>query len=98
MTIPTAIAPAAATSASATAPIALPWVQDVTEPPAIAAPAAPSRPAMREGRRSSPAFAPMHWSVIALTLATALSIVLGSYGGEQSQSRELLPIVMTAYR
>jgi hypothetical protein len=24
--------------------------------------------------------------------------VLGSHGGEQKQSRELLPIVMTAYR
>jgi hypothetical protein len=86
------------TTPATIAPLELPWMEDFTEPPAIADAAVPSRRAVRGRGRSSPAFAPMHWSVIALTLATALSIVLGSHGGEQKQSRELLPIVMTAYR
>lgn len=78
-----------------------PWEADGVEPAAVAA--VPARPGPRprggvSGRRNrpEPAFEAVHWSIVALTAATALSILAGSYGSEPSRPRELLPIVMTA--
>jgi hypothetical protein len=101
MTTLQAIQPAMASRATAQPaapmpqPADLPWAQDFAEPPAAAITASP-RPATRRGR-AAPAFAAVHWSVTALTVATALSILAGSYGGESSKPRELLPIMITAY-
>ena len=38
----------------------------------------------------------LHWGVVALTAFTALSVVVGSYGGHAAQPKELLPIVIEA--
>jgi len=38
----------------------------------------------------------VHWGVVALTVLTALGVLIGSYGGGRSQPRELLPVVIYA--
>lgn len=38
----------------------------------------------------------VHWSVVALTAFTALSVLIGAYGGHGAPPRELLPVVIYA--
>lgn len=39
---------------------------------------------------------PVHWSIAALTLVTAISIVFGSHQANPSKPRELLPVMIVA--
>lgn len=66
-----------------------PWQQDRAEPPVVERPAPVATAPARRAET-------VHWSVVALTFATAVSVVLGAYRGEPSRSRELLPVVVVA--
>ena len=60
-----------------------PWLQEAPAPPRERAAAVPER--REEG---------LHWGVVALTLFTAFSVLLGAFGGH-TRPRELLPIMIT---
>jgi hypothetical protein len=69
-----------------------PWLEADAVPLAVS-----SAPASR--RTSSPAqplqtAEAVHWSIVVLTLATAASVLLGSYGGKVSRPKELLPVMI----
>jgi hypothetical protein len=38
----------------------------------------------------------LHWSIVALTVITAMGVLIGGYSGDRSQPRELLPVVVYA--
>lgn len=63
-----------------------PWQQDRPEPLSVLTATA---------RLERPAEV-VHWGVVALTVLTALGVLIGSYGGGRSQPRELLPVVVYA--
>lgn len=69
-----------------TADGALPWVEDSPEPLA----------ALTATVRLDRPVEVVHWTVVALTVFTALSVLFGAYGRSASQPRELLPIVIDA--
>lgn len=64
-----------------------PWRQDRPESRAFAAPIA-----VRLERTGET----VHWSVVALTLFTAMGVLIGAYGRNTPEPRELLPIVIYA--
>jgi len=64
---------------------AMPWAGHSPKPRAVAA---------RSGR---PVEA-LHWGVVALTVLTAMSVVMGAYRGQAAAPKELLPIMMIAPR
>lgn len=61
-----------------------PWVQDCPEPLSVRTATA------RLGRPVET----VHWSVVALTIFTALGVMIGAYGRNSSEPRELLPIMV----
>ena len=69
------------------------WLEEADEPFAL--------PPRRLPRRVRPAGRPsleaemVHWSIAALTVLTALSVLFGAFGGTDSEPRELLPIMIT---
>lgn len=63
-----------------------PWQQERAEPLSVRTATA---------RLERPAEV-VHWGVVALTVLTALGVLIGSYGGSRSQPRELLPVVVYA--
>jgi len=65
---------------------AAPWGQDRPEPLSVLTATA---------RLDRPAEV-VHWSVVALTVITAIGVLIGSYGGDRSPPRELLPVVIYA--
>jgi hypothetical protein len=68
-----------------------PWLESNT------APAMPSAPAPRRSLLPAPSLPrpeAVHWSIVALTLVTAASVLIGAYGGQVSRSRELLPVMI----
>jgi hypothetical protein len=79
---------AAPTKPQVTALEQAPWDID---PPA-APKAASRRPSRRPARRAGPEA--IHWSVVALTIATAASIVFGAHGVERTRPGEALPLVI----
>ena len=63
-----------------------PWARDRPEPLSIlTATARPQRPGET-----------VHWSIVALTVFTAMGVMIGAYGRNRSEPRELLPIVIEA--
>ena len=70
-------------NAAGAADEALPWMADHAKSRAIAA------------RWHGPVEA-VHWSVVALMLFTAISVLIGAYGGHAAAPKELLPIVIDA--
>lgn len=88
MTVPATVAKPQATADMP------PWLEAAEAPVAV--------PLRRQSRRPQPAGRAVrqaemvHWSIAALTLFTGLSVLLGSFGGDASQPKELLPIVMMA--
>lgn len=38
----------------------------------------------------------VHWGIVALTVITAMGVLIGGYSGDRSQPRELLPVVVYA--
>jgi hypothetical protein len=72
-------------------------------PANVADPAAETLPWMPERARARATSArsdrpgeAVHWSVVALTVITALSVLIGAYGLGAAPPRELLPIVIDA--
>jgi hypothetical protein len=65
---------------------AAPWVQDCPEPLSVR-----TATARLEGPGET-----VHWSVVALTVFTAMGVMIGAYGRNSSEPRELLPIVVYA--
>ena len=63
-----------------------PWTQDRREPLSVlTATARLERPGET-----------VHWSIVALTIFTAMGVMIGAYGRKASEPRELLPIVVYA--
>ena len=67
-----------------------PWIAEAVAPRAASRP--PARP--RLVRIESEAEV-VHWGVVALTLFTAVSILLGGHFGNPSKPKELLPVMIT---
>ena len=70
----------------------LPWLPDNSVPLAVS-----SAPAPRQPLPPAPSLPPagaVHWSIVLLTLLTAASVLVGSYGGVVSRPRELLPVMI----
>ena len=86
-TIPQAVAaeatPAKPQPAAADTP---PWVQDRPVPLSVL-----TASARLERPRET-----VHWSIVALTAFTAIAVLIGAYGRNSSEPRELLPIVIDA--
>jgi len=61
---------------------------------AQALPWAPARPP-RMGGVEAP-IGTVHWSIVALTILTAISVLFGAYGRSRPSPQELLPIVVDA--
>lgn len=74
----------AVTAQAVPAPVDLPWVDGESDPPPL--------PILAIEPRHGPQ--PVHWSVAALTFATAVSIVFGSHQANPSRPRELLPVMI----
>ena len=85
METPETIPQSPATPAPMAKPIeAAPWVEDCAEPLSVrTATARLDRP-----------IETVHWSVVALTLVTAMGVMIGAYGRNSSEPRELLPIMV----
>jgi hypothetical protein len=73
---------------------ALPWLSDEV---VVAAPSvsAVCRTSAAAAKPQHPAEA-VHWSIVLLTLATAASVLFGSYAGVVSRPKELLPVMIVA--
>lgn len=90
-------APAKPIGSQTAGPVDLPWIVDDDDAPAL--PQAASRqPAKRPIRRAAadPAPEPVHWSIVALTVATMASIFFGAHGVQASRAKESLPIMIFA--
>jgi hypothetical protein len=68
-----------------------PWQFDVVPTPAMAGLRQSARAV-----RSRPAAEMVDWSIVALTLLTAASVLFGTYGGKASRPTELLPVMIVA--
>jgi hypothetical protein len=85
----TAEAISAADTAQAAAADLPPWAAQEAEPHACSGRLVRHRPVRARQQREM-----VHWSIVALTLATAASIFLGGHAGA-SQPKELLPVMIT---
>jgi hypothetical protein len=85
METPETIVQPTATPAPAAKPSeAAPWVQNCPEPLSVrTATARLDRPVET-----------VHWSVVALTVFTAIGVMFGAYGRNSHEPRELLPIMV----
>jgi hypothetical protein len=70
----------------------LPWFPD--DALATAAPLAQERRSRAPAARSRPPAETVHWSIVLLTMATAASVLLGSYAVRAARPRELLPVMV----
>lgn len=82
-------APAVEATAAAPKPAAAgapPWVQDRSEPLSV----------LTATARFERPVEVVHWSVVALTVLTAIGVLFSAYGRDRSEPRELLPVVVYA--
>ena len=86
-------APAGAMQAQAVAAKPPPWLEEADEPFSLPHRRLPRR--VRPAGRPSPQAEMIHWSIAALTLITAISVLAGTFGTGSSRSQELLPIMIT---
>jgi hypothetical protein len=89
--VPPSIVPVPLVGPQAASP-SPPWLEDDTIPLMVARAPAPRQPL--PAAPSLPPAQAVHWSIVVLTLVTAASVLLGSYGGGVSRPRELLPVMI----
>lgn len=92
---PAAAAPATPIGPQTAEPVDLPWIVDDSDAPPLpkAAPRQRPKPPLRQAVIAR-APEPVHWSIVALTVATMASIVFGAHGVPASKAS--LPVMVFA--